>query len=180
MFGEVAVSVSVSLSLCLSVSLSLCLSVSLSLSLSLSSWGLQGRAESEKGLSSPVPDQQRSILCVCFVPHPLHCVIAHTLRQHAWFHSRSPRNVERRRRSPVTPPIRCIRRQTSGLWTHRRRWRHWPVSTWSYHDRQFEEQPNGTVRRLRSQLRAHHRIRSGGHHHVSVRDPQSMEWMPLG
>ena len=27
------------------------------LSLSLSSWGWQGRAESEKGLSSPVPDQ---------------------------------------------------------------------------------------------------------------------------
>ena len=36
------------------------------------SWGWQGRAESEKGLSSPVPDQQRSSSCfpVCFVGFP--------------------------------------------------------------------------------------------------------------
>ena len=53
---------------------------SLSLSLSLSSWAWQGRAESEKGLSSPVPDQQGSFLCVCFVPHPVLYVIVHTSR----------------------------------------------------------------------------------------------------
>ena len=37
------------------------------------SWGWQGRAESEKGLSSPVPDQQRSSSCVpvCFVGFPI-------------------------------------------------------------------------------------------------------------
>ena len=36
------------------------------------SWGWQGRAESEKGLSSPVPDQQRSSSCfpVCSVGFP--------------------------------------------------------------------------------------------------------------
>ena len=38
------------------------LQVSVSVSVSVS-WGWQGRAESEKGLSSPVPDQQRSSSC---------------------------------------------------------------------------------------------------------------------
>ena len=40
------------LCLCVSVCVSVCVPVS---------WGWQGRAESEKGLSSPVPDQQRSL-----------------------------------------------------------------------------------------------------------------------
>ena len=40
------------------------LQVSVSVSIS---WGWQGRAESEKGLSSPLPDQQRSCSCLTCV-----------------------------------------------------------------------------------------------------------------
>ena len=70
---------SLSPSLCLPPSLSLSVSVSVSVSVSFSvsvsvsvSWSWQGRAESEKGLSSPVPDQQRSSSCfpVCSVGFP--------------------------------------------------------------------------------------------------------------
>ena len=32
-----------------------------------------------------MPDQQRSSLCVCFVPHPVLCVIVHTSRQFSGF-----------------------------------------------------------------------------------------------
>ena len=72
-FSHLIVSVSVSGSGSGPVFVSVSVSVSVSLSLSLSSLGWQGRAESEKGLSSPVPDQQRSSSCfpVCFVGFPI-------------------------------------------------------------------------------------------------------------
>ena len=50
----------------------------------------------------------------------------------------------------MAPSSRCNPRQSSGLWAHHDRWHLWAVSTWRYHDRQFEQQPLGIARRPRS------------------------------
>ena len=92
-----------------------------------------------------------------------------------WFHLRWPRNAERGRRIHEASPIRCIRRQISELWAHHGRWRHWAVSMWSYHKRQYEVQPHVTVRRLRSQLRTHQRMNSRRCNSDSARSPHN-QW----
>ena len=116
-----------------------------------------------------MPDQQRSSLCVFFVfPSCAVCDCAH-FSPVFWFHLRWPRNAERERRSHEAPTIRCIRRLFSELWAHHRRWHLWTVSTWRYHDRQFEQQPLGIARSLRSRAQAHQRLCS------RIRPPDSAQ-----